>query len=111
MSYVITSKIKEFRKIRGFNQEQMANKLNMSIQEYSRLENNQINISFIKIKQIAEILGVSTQSITNLEKEKRLVDLFKENNGSTEIIQSISRIKEILKCFNAHEKLYYQMKV
>lgn len=111
MSYALGLRIKELRQISKINQEQIADVLDMSRQRYSRLENGQVDISYVMIKKIADYLGVSTSDITSAEEEnKELVTLFREKGSGEDIISSVSKIQEILKVFYAHEKLYFQMK-
>lgn len=112
MSYAIGRKIKELRTNHRISQEQMAEVLDTTRQRYSRLENGQVDISFVLIKKIADYFGVSTTEITSVEREeKELVMFFREKNTSEDIVNSVAKIEEILKVFHAHEKLYYQMKV
>lgn len=112
MSYALGVRIKELRTMRKISQEQMAEALDTTRQRYSRLENGQIDISFIMIKDIAKILGVTTNEITSAEEEKKgLTTLFREKNKSLEAVELVSKIEEILKVFHVHEKLYYQMRV
>jgi transcriptional regulator with XRE-family HTH domain len=109
MSYAIGSRIKELRLIRKINQDEMADLLKTTRQRYSRLENGQVDISYVIIKKIAEYFGVSIDEITNAEEEKKeLVAFFREENTCQDVVGSVEKIEEILKVFNAHKKLYYQ---
>lgn len=111
MSYAIGSRIKELRRTRKIGQEQMAEVLDTSRQRYSRLENGQVDISYVIIKKIADYLGVSVYDITSAEEEKKeLVTFFREKDLSEDIVGSVSIIEEILNVFHAHEKLYNQMR-
>lgn len=111
MSYAIGSRIKELRTVRKIGQEQMAELLETTRQRYARLENGQVDISYVIIKKIADYLGVSVKEITSAEQEeKELVAYFREKNTGEEVINSIAKIEEILRVFHAHEKLYYQTK-
>ncbi|MBS4030254.1 MAG: helix-turn-helix transcriptional regulator [Clostridiales bacterium] len=111
MSYTIGSRIKELRTNHRISQEQMAALLDTTRQRYARLENGQVDISFVMIKKIADYLGVSTAEITSVEQEdKELVAFFREKNTSEDIVDSVVKIQKILRVFQAHEKLYYQMK-
>lgn len=111
MSYAIGNKIKEIRMIRKISQEQMAEHLDTTRQRYARLENGQVDISYVMIKKISEYLGVSTKEITNAENEERkLVAFFREKDTGEDIVNSVAKIEEILRVFHAHEKLYYQTK-
>ena len=109
MSYAIGSKIKELRTIRKISQEEMAELLETTRQRYSRLENGQVDISYVIIKKIADHLGVPTNEITRAEQEqKELVTFFREKNTCDDVVGSVTKIEEILRVFNAHEKLYNQ---
>lgn len=111
MSYAIGRKIKELRTNHKISQEQMAEILNTTRQRYSRLENGQVDISYILIKNVADYFGVSTSEITSVEREdKELVTFFREKNTSEDLVNSVAKIEEILRVFNAHEKLYHQMR-
>lgn len=111
MSYALGIRIKELRQERKISQEQMAYVLETTRQRYSRIENGQVDISFVMIKKIADYLGVPTSAITSAEEEKKeLVTLFREKSMGEDVINSVAKIEEILKVFHAHEKLYYQMK-
>ncbi len=111
MSYALGSRIKELRAKHKISQEQMADVLGTTRQRYSRIENGQVDISFIIIKKISDYLGVPTSEITSAEDEKKeLVTFFREKYSNRNIIDAVAKIEEILKAFNAHEKLYYQMK-
>lgn len=111
MSYAIGSRIKELRTNRRISQEQMAEVLETTRQRYSRLENGQLDISFVQIKKIADCFGVQTSDITSAEREeKELATFFREKNSSEDVVSSVAKIEKILKVFHAHEKLYHQMK-
>lgn len=111
MSYALGMRIKELRQIRKINQEQIADVLDMSRQRYSRLENGQVDISYVMIKKIADFLGVLPSDITSAEEEKKeLVTLFREKGSREDVILSVSKIEKILSVFHAHEKLYFQMR-
>ena len=111
MSYAIGSRIKELRTSHRVSQEQMAELLNTSRQRYARLENGQVDISYVIIKKIADYFGVSTTEITDAEQEnKELVAFFRERDANEDIVKSVAEIQEILRIFHAHEKLYCQMK-
>jgi transcriptional regulator with XRE-family HTH domain len=109
MSYAIGSKIKELRTSYKISQEEMAELLDTTRQRYSRLENGQLDISYVIIKKIADHLGVATSEITKVEQEKKeLVTFFREKNTGDDILGSVAKIEEILRVFHAHEKLYHQ---
>lgn len=111
MSYEIAKVIKKLRIERGISQEELAKNLGMTRQRYSRIESNQISITFKLIEKIAEYYKIPTNEITKVSQEKKSIEvLFRENlvfENSNEVIE---KIKNILEYINAHEKLYYKMK-
>lgn len=111
MSYLIGQRIKELRIKQDITQEEIAQKLRISRQKYSRIESGQSNITYITLDEISKILGVNIREITSVNEEKQtLKHLFRENSNEQVANNAIEKIEEILKYFNAHEKLYYQMK-
>lgn len=111
MSYNMGSKIRKLREERKFSQEEMAKVLNTTRQRYARLENGQVDLSYVLIKKIAVYLGVNPSEITSVEQfDKELVTFFRDENFAQDIKENVSKIENILRVFNAHEKLYYQMK-
>ena len=109
MSYAIGSRIKELRTIRKISQEQMAELLDTTRQRYSRLENGQVDISYVIIKKIADYFGVPTKEITIAEQgKKELLTFFREKNTGEDVVGSVAKIEKILRVFHAHEKLYHQ---
>lgn len=90
MSYALGSRIKELRTNRKISQEQMADVLGTSRQRYSRIENGQIDISFVMIKRIAEYLGVPTSEITCAEEEKRNLLLISERSPVIKMLWTLS---------------------
>ncbi|QVK17140.1 helix-turn-helix transcriptional regulator [Mycoplasmatota bacterium] len=111
MIYAIGSRIKELRINHKISQEKMADVLDTTRQRYARLENGQIDISYVIIKKIADYFGVSVTDITSAAEEKKeLVTFFKEKNTGEDVIGLVAKIEEILRVFHAHEKLYHQMR-
>lgn len=111
MSYLIGKKIKELRIKQNITQEDIAEKLEISRQKYSRIENGQSNITYITLDKIAKYLGVDIREITKVNEEKQTLKyLFREKTETIACDEAIDKIETILKYFNAHEKLYYQMK-
>lgn len=64
-STVISHKIRKVREIKGFSQEYIAGKLNLSQNAYSRIERGEIHISQEKLIQIASALEVDVEIIKN----------------------------------------------
>lgn len=111
MSYIISQRIKALRVEHGLSQEDIAIKLKMSRQRYSRLESNQVQITFKVIEELAEIFGITTTEITKAAEDKKpLKVLFRESNCQEATDEAIEKIQTILDYMSAHERLYYKMK-
>lgn len=63
----IGNKIKKIREFKNLTQEHVANKLGVSQSNYARMEKDEIKVTDIRLKQIAEILQVKEDDIKNLE--------------------------------------------
>lgn len=68
-------KLVEIRRMRGYSQEYMANKLGCSRSTYAKMEENPQNITMIQASQIAEILNVSTDNIIFLDSTLQNVEM------------------------------------
>lgn len=68
-------KLVEIRRMRGYSQEYMANKLGCSRSTYAKMEENPQNITMFQASQIADILNVSTNNIIFLDKTLQNVDI------------------------------------
>lgn len=71
------NKVRKIRNLRGFSQEYVAQKLNISTQAYGKIETNHTKLDDERLQQIAEILGVTPEDIELFDEEK----LFIHNNS------------------------------
>lgn len=111
MSYDIARNIKTLRIEREMSQEEVAHKLNMSRQRYSRIESNQVQITFGVIETLASIFGVGIKDITKASNEKKTLEvLFRESGNHETSGDVIEKVQRILDYMSAHEKLYYKMR-
>lgn len=72
MSYRM--KLVELRRMRGFSQEYMADKLHCHRNTYAKMEENPQNITMLEAYHIAKILNVSVDDIIFLDSTLRNVD-------------------------------------
>lgn len=63
----IGNNIKEARKYKGYTQKQMAEKLFMTQQQYSRFENGVFELNYEQILKICKLLDVSPNEIYGYE--------------------------------------------
>lgn len=63
----IGNNIRNFRELKGFTREEMADYLNLSVSAYGNIERNQTDLTISRIQQIAEILEVEISQILNFD--------------------------------------------
>lgn len=61
------NKIRTFRLLRGYSQEDMASKLHVTQSTYSRIETDEHKLTVEMLKKIAEVLEISMGDITSNE--------------------------------------------
>ncbi|WP_454059744.1 helix-turn-helix domain-containing protein [Elizabethkingia ursingii] len=80
--HVKTEEIRRIRRERDFSQEYMAEMLNLSQSQYSRLENNESPIDFEKVGKIAIILDVNPFDILEFS-EQSFINCSQSGNINT----------------------------
>ena len=66
----INENIKKFRELKNFTREVMADKLEMSVSGYSKLERGDVELTISKLYKIAEVLEVNVSQILNFDASK-----------------------------------------
>ncbi|MFO0494120.1 MAG: helix-turn-helix domain-containing protein [Flavobacteriia bacterium] len=59
--------IKKFRELKNITREELADKLEMSLSGYSKLERGEVEITLTKLYRIADILEVSVSQILDFD--------------------------------------------
>lgn len=77
---IIGQKIKILRGMRNYDQKFMADKLGISQPEYSNIEQGNVTLAVDRLFQIAEILGVTVNTILDFDQSK----VFHIYNNTTE---------------------------
>ena len=54
----VNEKVRLFRELNQWSQEEMAERMNMSVAGYAKIERGETNISLHKLKQIASVLQI-----------------------------------------------------
>jgi len=107
MDAILGERIKELRKSKKLTETYMAEKLGCTRQRYARIEKGESNISYSLLCNIAELLGVDVNNITEvLDTPKSLTALFRIGSNAGETNKSVSFIMEMLDTFFAHKKIY-----
>jgi transcriptional regulator with XRE-family HTH domain len=63
----IGDNIKKCRELKNITRETLASQLNMSLSNYSKIERGEIDLTFSRIQQVAEILEVDVSQILNFD--------------------------------------------
>ncbi len=63
----VIDNIKKFRELKNLTRDEMADKLDMSLSGYSKLERGIVDLSVTKLYKVAEILEVSVSQILNFD--------------------------------------------
>lgn len=77
-------KIKVIREIKNFSQEHIAEKLDISQSNYSKMENGNSDIPFSKLEELAIILGLTVEDVIGFN-EHQIFNL-KNNKKATGIV-------------------------
>ena len=100
----IGDKIRYFRNLKNWSQEEIAHRLNISLPAYSKIERNITDVSFSRLNQIAKVYGITLIELLSaspkpaeqtdiskllIEKEKeinklqkRIIELLEKKNKS-----------------------------
>ena len=107
----VLSKIKEYRKKKGFSYENMAHELNTSAAAYRKIELNQTKLTVERLVQIAQILEAKIEDLLDLKAnsefnqtnnenatcyQQQIENYFQENKEKSEKIEQLyeSRLKD-----------------
>ena len=63
-------KIRYYRNLKNWSQEEIAHKLDISLPAYSKIERNLTDLNFSRLKQIARVLGISPAELISSSTEQ-----------------------------------------
>ena len=108
----IGARIRELREERGLSQEQLAKEIGLSRPVVTKIEGGKKAISSLELRQIADVLGVSTDALTDpgKEEEETLIGRFRarQKNGDPAIMESVEQIEHIFKEILGQIRLWRQ---
>jgi transcriptional regulator with XRE-family HTH domain len=78
--------IKKLRELRNFTQTYMAEKLNLSLSGYSKIERDGTDVSLKRLQQIAEVLETDINTILSFD-EKNVFN-FSHNHNANGVVQN-----------------------
>jgi transcriptional regulator with XRE-family HTH domain len=90
----VIENIKKFRELKNITRDELADKLEMSLSGYSKLERGEVEITLTKLYRIADILEISVSQILNFDASQIFnikdygvanVDIESQTNNYTDI--------------------------
>jgi transcriptional regulator with XRE-family HTH domain len=74
-------KVRRIRELFGFTQDEIAQKLQITPQAYSRIERGETSLDLDRLKLIAEKMGITTDDIMKFDERKFLISGNNNNSG------------------------------
>lgn len=98
----IAKNIKKFRELRELSQKQMAEKLDITQQNYSKMENGEVDFPISRLFSIAEVLSVRATELISVD-EKVVFNTTQNNfqDGAIGIQQGQTLAQELQKQYEA----------
>ena len=107
----VNEKIRKIREAKDWSQEQMAEKLNMSLNGYAKIERGESKIYLDKLEQIAQVLDIDIVELMQsdgknicFQIESPLGSVY-QGGGKTQFLIEIERLKLALSYANEKEDL------
>ena len=107
----INEKIRRIRESKEWSQEQMAEKLNMSLNGYAKIERGESKIYLDKLEQIAQVFDIGVVELMQsdgknicFQIESPLGSVY-QGGGETQLLIEIERLKMALSHANDKEEL------
>ncbi|MBS1487611.1 MAG: helix-turn-helix transcriptional regulator [Bacteroidetes bacterium] len=89
----IGQKIRKLRELRGYSQEYVASKLDMSQNNYSRIELDQVKVNLDRLKDISLVLEIDPIDILNFD-ERYIFNSVSNNQNGGEVTNNSGIFKE-----------------
>ena len=107
----VNEKIRKFREAKDWSQEQMAEKLNMSLNGYAKIERGESKIYLDKLQQIAQVFDIDVVELMQsdgknicFQIESPLGSVY-QGGGETQLLIEVERLKLALSHAREKEEL------
>ena len=111
----VNEKIRKFREAKDWSQEQMAEKLNMSLNGYAKIERGESKVYLDKLEQIAQVFDIDVIELMQsdgrnicFQVESPLGSVY-QGGGETQMLIEIERLKLELSHSREKESLLTKM--
>ena len=107
----VNEKIRKIREAKDWSQEQMAEKLNMSLNGYAKIERGESKIYLDKLEQIAQVFDIDVIEIMQSDGKNICIQIetplgsVYQGGGETQLLIEIERLKLALSHANEKEEL------
>ena len=107
----VNEKIRKFREAKDWSQEQMAEKLNMSLNGYAKIERGESKIYLDKLEQIAQVFDIDVIELMQSDGKnicfqiESLLGSVYQGGGETQLLIEVERLKMALSHANEKEEL------
>ncbi len=92
---LLGQKIKKLRELKNLTQEHLAEQLNITQSAYSKIENNEVEISYSKLEHIAKVLELSPADVIKFN-EHLVFNVMHNKTGNGMVANQISPIEKQL---------------
>ena len=107
----VNEKIRKFREAKDWSQEQMAEKLNMSLNGYAKIERGESKIYLDKLEQIAQVFDIDVVELMQSDGKnicfqiESPLDSVYQGGGETQLLIEVERLKLALSHAREKEEL------
>ena len=114
----VGEKLKILRKLKGYTQEDIAEKLNIERRTYANLENNATKMDIDRAKQIAEIYGLKLEEFLNFNESQVFKNCFNKNDNGGFSAEKVyldsaeeerKTVVELVSSFNEERKMFMEI--
>jgi transcriptional regulator with XRE-family HTH domain len=91
----VHEQIKFFRKLRGWSQEETANKLEMSVNGYGCIERGEADIPVSRLEQITQVFGLDLTELLGLNEKSILNLAFQQNKWNWNVGASTTDYQQL----------------
>jgi transcriptional regulator with XRE-family HTH domain len=94
-------KIKKVRELKNLTQEYLAEQVGMTTSGYSRIERGEVKISLDRLQQVAMVLGVQPNDLTNFDESASFTKYGTANDNSFSIRADKALLQQVIATFEA----------
>jgi transcriptional regulator with XRE-family HTH domain len=99
----VIENIKKFRELKNITRDELADKLEMSLSGYSKLERGEVEITLTKLYRIADILEISVSQILNFDASQ----IFNVSNN--QVVNGVEVKEQTNNCTDVYKDKYIKM--